>query len=99
MYDNTRDVTNPITNTIYANLTNAEETNTTLTRIDFDSDGFTLQNTSSWAESNASGNTYIFAAFADTRDNAFWRDESGNNNDWQPVNTGAYRITTDTPTE
>jgi len=98
MYDDTRDVTNPITNPIYANLTNQEETNTTLTRIDFDSDGFTIQNTSSWTETNASGDTYVYAAFADKREAAFWLDESGNNNDWQPENTGAYHITTDTPT-
>jgi hypothetical protein len=98
MHDSTRDVANPITNNLYANLSNAEETNTTLTRIDFDSDGFTLQNTSPWAESNASGNTYIYAAFADTREAAFWLDQSGNDNDWQPVNLDHNDTVADSPT-
>jgi len=66
-------------------------------RVNFTDTGFAIVNNG--AQVNNNGSDYYYAAFADTRDSAFWRDESGNNNDWQPVNTGAYRITTDTPTE
>ena len=66
MYDTTRmsyNSTNP--GPIYANLSSAEETNTTLTAFDILSNGFKPRNTSSWAESNASGGTYIYMAFAE----------------------------------
>ena len=66
MYDTTRmpyNSTNP--GPIYANLASAEETNITLTAFDILSNGFKPRNTSSWAESNASGGTYIYMAFAE----------------------------------
>jgi hypothetical protein len=66
MYDTARqpyNTTNP--GPIYANLSSAEETNVTLTAFDVLSNGFKPRNTSSWAESNASGGTYIYAAFAE----------------------------------
>ena len=66
MYDTTRmpyNSTNP--GPIYANLSSAEETNITLTAFDILSNGFKPRNTSSWAESNASGGTYIYMAFAE----------------------------------
>jgi len=94
MYDNTRDTTNPTNALLFPNRSNAEGTGQD---IEITDTGFQLKNDN--AGSNGNGTTYIYAAFADTRDYAFWRDESGNNNDWQPVNTGAYRVTTDTPTE
>jgi len=94
MYDNTRDTTNPTNALLFPNRSNAEGTGQD---IEITDTGFQLKNNN--AGSNGNGTTYIYIAFADTRDNAFWLDESGNNNDWQPVNTGAYRVTTDTPTE
>ena len=94
MYDNTRDTTNPTNALLFPNRTNAEGTGQD---IEITDTGFQLKNNNTG--SNGNGTTYIYIAFADTRDNAFWRDESGNNNNWQPVNTGAYRVTTDTPTE
>ena len=94
LYDNTRDTTNPTNALLFPNRTNAEGTGQD---IEITDTGFQLKNNN--AGSNGNGTTYIYAAFADTREFAFWRDESGNNNDWQPVNTGAYRVTTDTPTE
>jgi len=66
MYDTARqpyNTTNP--GPIYANLSSAEEANVTLTAFDVLSNGFKPRNTSSWAESNASGGTYIYAAFAE----------------------------------
>jgi hypothetical protein len=92
--DNTRSVNNPTSNELFPNTTAVEATDQ---RLNWLADGFKI--VSSGAQFNNSGSTFIYAAFADTRDYAFWRDESGNNNDWQPVNTGAYRVTTDTPTE
>jgi hypothetical protein len=35
---------------------------------------------------NASGGTYIYMAFADTREAAFWKDVSGQGNHWTPNN-------------
>jgi hypothetical protein len=66
LYDTARDPYNYATKTLYPNLSSAEETNTTLTRFDLLSNGFKPTNTSSWAESNASGGTYIYMAFAES---------------------------------
>ncbi len=83
MLDNTRDTSNPIDKKLEANTNGAEVVNAAY-ETDFNSDGFVLQNTN--AQLNASGGTYIYMAFADTRDAAFWRDTSGEGNDWQPNN-------------
>jgi hypothetical protein len=48
---------------------------------------------------NASGGTFVYAAFADTRDAAFWLDQSGNDNDWQPVNLDHNDTLLDSPTD
>jgi hypothetical protein len=97
--DNTRDTVSPHTKYLLADLSNVEG-DTSANGIQFTDTGFKLVGGDDRINGSAGGaQTYIYAAFADTRDNAFWRDESGNNNDWQPVNTGAYRVTTDTPTE
>jgi len=87
MLDNTRSVTDPRNLYIISNSANAEkdlQASDGVDFVDFDSDGFTIQNNGSW--DNASGGTYIYMAFADTRDAAFWRDTSGQGNDWQPNN-------------
>jgi hypothetical protein len=66
IYDTARqpyNTTNP--GPIYANLSSAEESNVTLTAFDVLSNGFKPRNTSSWAESNASGGSYIYMAFAE----------------------------------
>jgi hypothetical protein len=97
--DNTRDTVSPHTKYLLADVSNVEG-DTSANGIQFTDTGFKLVGGDDRINGSAGGaQTYIYAAFADTRDNAFWRDESGNNNDWQPVNTGAYRVTTDTPTE
>ena len=48
--------------------------------------------------SNASGGTYIYAAFADTREYAYWLDQSGNNNDWTSNSLTESDIMVDSPT-
>jgi hypothetical protein len=78
MFDNTRNPSGQIVESwVIADGSNAEADNTFGT---FDSNGFTVNGTSGgW---NASGGTYIYMAFADTREYAYWYDQSGNNNDW-----------------
>ena len=59
--DNARNSTNPVDLDLYANLTNIE---TQYARFDYVSNGFKVRNTS--GEMNTSGETYIFAAFAES---------------------------------
>jgi hypothetical protein len=83
MWDNTRDTEGTITKYLIADLSNAEG-NASSVGVDFDDDGFTFQGGS--AVGNGSGGTYVYMAFADTRNAAFWKDTSGQGNDWQPNN-------------
>jgi hypothetical protein len=94
MWDGTRSTTNPIHNTLIANLSGSEDP--TSEDVNFLSDGFKLLRT--YGDFNASGGTYIYAAFADTREAAFWLDQSGNDNDWQPVNLDHNDTVADSPT-
>lgn len=97
--DNTRDTVSPHTKGLRWNSTGQEfdyVSDLSQPSVAFSDTGFTI--TGQGDTLNLDGRTFVYAAFADTRDSAFWRDESGNNNDWQPENTGAYRISTDTPT-
>jgi hypothetical protein len=84
MFDNTRSPTNPVDQYFLANTTNAEETGSSTRAVDFDADGFTVNGTQT--EVNQSGGTYIYMAFADTREAAFWKDVSGQGNHWTPNN-------------
>ena len=93
--DNTRDTVAPHTAALYPNLSFAEYSGSEF-GITFNSDGFTLNGDS--PSINASGGTYIYAAFADTREAAFWLDQSGNDNDWQPVNLDHNDTVADSPT-
>ena len=79
--DNTRSVGKYSEHTLYANDSAAE---VDLSTLSFDSDGFSLQSTA--GSTNASGGTYIYMAFADTREAAFWKDVSGQGNHWTPNN-------------
>ena len=79
MLDNTRNPFGNFDNHLEAN-TSAAETDNTGDGVMPSSTGFQLTNT--YAGMNASGGTYIYAAFADTREYAYWYDQSGNNNDW-----------------
>ena len=79
MWDNTRNPTNPVTQLLRANTTGVEETKTDR-EPSFTATGFTIGDSD--ADTNASGQTYVYMAFADTREYAYWLDQSGNNNDW-----------------
>ena len=94
--DNTRTVNTAAGNDdlLYANLSNNEgSTNDFFT---FTSTGFEL-NTSSPAVNTSNGD-YIYMAFADTREYAFWTDQSGNNNDFQHNNLEHVDVVPDRPT-
>jgi hypothetical protein len=84
MFDNTRSPTNPVDQYLLANATNAEETGSSTRAVDFDTDGFTVDGTQT--EVNQSGKNYLYMAFADTREAAFWKDVSGQGNHWTPNN-------------
>ena len=91
--DSTRNPTNVGSKLNIAADTSAAETNAL--EIDFDSDGFTLQDGSQG--SNISGATYIYMAFADTRDATFFGDTSGNDNNWTPNKLNNTDVMPDSP--
>jgi hypothetical protein len=82
--DNTRSTVNTRSNTLAANEAYSEATLTSDLNIDFTSTGFQIKDTDAYY--NASGGTYIYMAFADTREAAFWKDVSGQGNHWTPSN-------------
>ena len=81
MFDNTREPGTTIELELNANNNNSEGNNGR--DVTFTNTGFTVAGNNNI---NGNGDTYIYMAFADTRDAAFWRDTSGNNNDWTPNN-------------
>ena len=95
-FDSTRNAVNPVNTALYPDLSNTDTTQSTY-NIDFTDTGFTINNSNNAL--NASGGTYIYMAFKDTREYAYWLDDSGNNNDWQPNGGITTESTvTDTPT-
>ena len=102
--DNTRQVNNvapPSTAWLVPNATSTEGANgATTATIDFLDDGFQIKTTNpASGEVSFGTRNYIYMAFADTREYAFWLDDSGNNNDWQPNGGITTQSTvTDTPT-
>ena len=85
IFDTTRDTNNQIDSVLYANLANAEFTDTTgIFDFEITSNGFVNNSTNSTV--NGSGASYIYMAFADTREAAFWKDVSGQGNHWTPNN-------------
>tara|TARA_Y100001937_G_scaffold112774_1_gene160720 strand:- start:988 stop:5148 length:4161 start_codon:yes stop_codon:yes gene_type:complete len=96
IFDNTRNPQNTADKGINADLSDREYTSADgVVGIDFDSDGFTLQD--NHTTRNASGGTYTFMAFGDTREAAFFRDVSGNNNNFTPNNLDYRDSMIDTP--
>ena len=95
IYDNTRNPGASTDTRLEAN-DNAAEVSASSIEITFDSDGFTANGTNS--SINTSGGTYLYLAIADTRDAAFWLDQSGNNNDWTNNNMQESDISLDNPT-
>ena len=96
MYDNTRSPTNPINKVLQADSTRSEGDNGTGTPIDFNANGFQLKSSS--GDTNANGADYIYMAFADKREYAYWLDQSGNNNDWTSNNLTESDVMVDSPT-
>jgi hypothetical protein len=62
MHDNARNSTNPAKGYLIANSSGIEEAGSDI--LDFLSNGFNIRNT--WTDINASGGSYIFAAFAES---------------------------------
>jgi len=92
--DSTRSPSNAVSKAQLAADTNATET--TALEVDFDSDGFTLKDASQG--SNISGGTYIYMAFADTREAAFFKDASGQGHNFTPTNLDYRNVLLDSPT-
>jgi hypothetical protein len=86
--DNTRDTREDyISNNLLPNSALAENAvDADRVAVKFTDTGFQLVNGESDSITNRDGSNYIYAAFADTREAAYWRDLSGNANNWQPVN-------------
>ena len=93
--DNTRIPSATQESALEANTSTAEQSS--LSTVDFLSNGFQIKNTGSYT--NTSGDTYIYLAIADTRDAAFWTDASGNGNDWTPNALQHSDVMPDTPTD
>ena len=95
IFDNTRDAFyDGSSNRLFANSSDVE--NTAANYMEFTDTGFILK--AGDGAINASGGTYIYMAFADTRDAAFWRDLSGNDNTWQPNALQNSDVMLDSPT-
>ena len=62
MHDNARNSTNPAKGYLLANSSGIEEAGSDI--LDFLSNGFKIRNT--WTDINASGGSYVFAAFAES---------------------------------
>jgi len=93
--DGTRSANGIADDLLYAESNQAEDSNSAY-GVEFTSTGFTIDH--GWSHQNENNQTYIYAAFADTREAAFWLDQSGNDNDWQPVNLDHNDTVADSPT-
>ena len=91
--DNTRNPNEPLS--LLANTTAAESNQDGDDVSSFDADGFTVGVN---ARVNGNGDTFIYMAFADKREYAYWLDQSGNNNDWTSNNLTESDISVDSPT-
>ena len=93
--DNTRNPTNPANLRLEADNV-AVEGESTAYNVDFNADSFQLKTSN--AEWNGNNDTYVYMAFADKREFAYWLDQSGNNNDWTNYNLTESDISVDSPT-
>ena len=57
-----------------------------------------FQITDDGTEMNSNNSNYVYMAFADNREYSFFLDQSGNNNDFDPINMSESAISLDTPT-
>jgi len=98
MWDNTRSPNNNASvgkKMLRADVDSAEDTKTDREPTWLDT-GFSIGDSD--GDTNASGDTYIYMAFADKREYAYWLDQSGNNNDWTSNNLTESDISVDSPT-
>jgi len=91
--DNARNPNGTITS--LANTSDAESNQEGDDVSSLDSDGFKVGVN---ARVNGNNDTYIYMAFADKREYAYWLDQSGNNNDWTSNNLTESDISVDSPT-
>jgi len=99
IFDSTRNPTNEVRSFLEPNTTDAETIEQTTNYelgIDFDSNGFQIK--ARGGGMNGNGDNYIYMAFADKREYAYWLDQSGNNNDWTSNNLTESDISVDSPT-
>jgi len=99
IFDNTRNSPGTTAkNRIAADSTGAETTggSTGSDWIQLTSTGFKMTGQGG-GTNGGSGQKYVYAAFADKREYAYWLDQSGNNNDWTSVNLTESDIVLDTP--
>ena len=96
IWDNTREPAPAKKNKrLHPNLNVVEQTSTGRS-ITFTATGFQVTDTDSSV--NGNGNTFIYAAFADTRSAAFFKDVTTNGNHFTPVNLDYRDSVPDTPT-
>ena len=93
--DTTRDAVGDVTKYLAADTAD-NESDSTQVQTQIDSTGFTIQSGQDIV--NASSGEYVYMAFADTREYAFWTDRSGNNNDFQHNNLEHIDVKPDRPT-
>jgi hypothetical protein len=93
--DSTRNPSNPVNSVLFPSGSYAEETNANR-QIEISNTGFQVTSSGQWI--NGSGQNIIYMAFADTREAAFWKDVSGNNNNWTPNNLDYRDSLPDSPT-
>ena len=95
IFDNARSPSNEAIHSLKAN-DNSVELADGSNNIDFDSDGFQIK--SNTDDINGNGRSYIYMAFADKREFAYYLDQSGNNNDWASNSLTESDIMVDSPT-
>ena len=96
IWDNVRNNTTDGTNSSRHILANENVVENATLDIRFTDTGFIPK--SADGEINGSGKEYIYMAFADKREYAYWLDQSGNNNDWLANNITESAISVDSPT-
>jgi len=97
VFDNTREVDGQFGNYLSPNQSYSEQT--VASAISVSGNTITFPNNWDSSHDGSASSTYIYAAFADTREAAFWLDQSGNDNDWQPVNLDHNDTVSDSPTD
>jgi hypothetical protein len=92
IYDTTRSPVNPADKGLFPNDSSQELTGND---IDFNASNFQIKTSDNGF--NASGGTYIYMAFKDTRDATFFGDTSGNGNNWTPNALNNTDVVPDSP--